>query len=309
MNKKYWDIPHDEYEWCNIVWDFFENTLIRRSYGQLWNKHFPEKRLKSTWDFHIRNQDFMNFIREVFCDDTLSKLFLSTLRNNVQKLQNKDRFQYDTKQIVAFILVWMEMQGRVLSLPVNVSNMIQQEVVWILFDAGKSPIHTFDNDEQVRRDTGLSLLVQNNICPIQQDGNIIFWIGLWDFKNWIFTVTDEHGNVRDIDRNWNEVNPLEIRTILLWKLQEELKLYEECLEHLKTATPSTPLPERFRVIIQAIITKHQPNREEMSLLVIAKLQKKIQKLRKWITERTYVHFADLMEQYWAMEPPPSPFLQ
>lgn len=208
----YWNLK-ESYNSCDYIWDFFQQDIVRYSYARLWNSENPENKINPK-EFDIFNTQHLDFIRAVFENSELWEKFLIYLKSYSIKLTNIKQFNYDTKQVVSFILIWIDVKERICAYSESLSTIFQEKVFETLnASSGIEVVNSWWYE--VNRFMWLESLVSSWFQPISEYWDILYWIE----DGWIFGFFQVINNDWDkyyIDKTWKILSEEDVE-----KLQEK----------------------------------------------------------------------------------------
>jgi len=226
--SKYWNL-RETYNWCEEIWDFFQEKIITRSYARLWNLQNPDNKINVN-DFSIFNPEHLDFIREVFLVEGLAEEFLLYVRSYWIKLWNIDRFPYNSQQIVSFILVWNDVRWRINTYSEPLSTIFSEKVFNTLNQSAPYPIADY-NGSQITQITWLQFLINSNFSPINYNWEIIYWVAS-AARYGYFIVVNEYWDFLNVDPNWNILTEEKVQELLSKGIGEDIKQRNKILNFL-----------------------------------------------------------------------------
>lgn len=187
---------------------------------------------KDNWNiirknFDINTKEHLSFIRRVFEDNELSQRFLQILRNISLKFQKPDSFIYENKQVLSFIIVWQDIQDRVINYSETLPEIFREKIINIVSNVGQNTIYEDPNDENdyLSFAEGIGNLLKSNFPCIDSEWNLIFSFPtmhqIFDFHD----VVNAQWEKYPINKKWERISEEEVKEI--WEANEKIKAREK----------------------------------------------------------------------------------
>ena len=233
----YGEIYEDTYRSCDYVGDFFTSPIVIRAFGDIWNQScMPLEELDNPRDFDIINPQHLWFIRQVWQDEDYWRLFLQALRKRGIQLKNIWRFQYDYKQLTAFILLWRDIQFKIALTPESLSAMFRERASDVVLDNWADAAYSIWENVTTKFQW-LNPLTSKHYSPIDERWNIVY--GLEDGSEFydFFKVINESWDVYYIDHNGKILDDDAFEEQKKLWIKKQVKLYDECIWLLQWEVP------------------------------------------------------------------------
>lgn len=247
----------EEYQWCDYIGEFFENPLVKRAYGELWNEIQAED-----WSqiipkrFDIFNVEHLSFIRTVFEDTQLSERFLQILRTTTLKFQTPEGFIYENKQILSFLIIWQDIQDRCLNYSETLPRIFQEKIINIVSSVGSNTVYEDPKDENnyISFAEGIGNLLKSWFTPIDAQGNLIFGFPtipqIFDF----YDVVNAQWEKYTINKDWEKIDEEEIERISKENLEKLKESYEKAKTYLEWGNSWSNAPEDILPTLAYIVS-------------------------------------------------------
>lgn len=281
--SKYWELQ-ESYQWCNEIGDFFENPLVKRAYGELWNEVNSEESTQiSPRDFNIFNSRHLSFIREVFESKELSERFLVILKNKSIWLKNINQLKYDTRQMLSFILIWQDISWRIQAYSETLVAIFQERIYQTVDEAGATIAYT-NWDHECSNFVGFNSLISKWFSPIDENWNLIY--GVEDGSMyWFFYVINEDREEYFVNPNWKILSKDEVDFMVIEWQELQISLYQDCINFLKSEKKYKEASDDVKQTLLLIEVTADVSQNEQKQEAIIELENKINDLREKIKAR------------------------
>lgn len=233
-NTPYADLQEENFIPCDYVWDFFLSPLVKRALWDTWNLCNINE-LKNPRDFDITQASHLWFIRTIWEVPELEKEFLNALRKRTLQLRNIDRFKYNCAQIIAFILLWEDIQSRICNSTEGLSSMFQKKAGDIIMNLKDKPAYATQKEKNweityITKSVALFNLATKGFPVIDETGAIIYWLkDDTEFSNF-FHVINDNEDVSIINENGHRLSDDIVHQYEKEGIIRKLEFYDECLQ-------------------------------------------------------------------------------